>query len=49
MQAPITRNEELAAATDHGELKFVFMLALPPSWKKDRSDDLIRPSGQRVN
>ena len=44
MPAPITLNEELAAATDHGEFKFVLMLA-PLASGTDSDNELVHDHG----
>lgn len=47
MPAPITPNKKPAAATDHGGLNFVFLLA-PLTSRKDSSHDLVHDQGGRV-
>ncbi len=47
MLTPITPNEELAAATDHGELKFVLTMLSPTSGKEE-DHDFVQRHGKHV-
>ena len=47
MPAPITPNEKPAAATDHGGLNFVLMLA-PLAPGKDSDNELVHDRRARV-